>query len=169
MAVESKSVQTERERSGQADFDFLVGRWIVHHRRLKQALAGCQEWEEIEGPYENIPIWGGKANMDWLEADTKSWGRIEGLTLRLYHPGSQQWRLYWANAAKGILEQPMIGEFKDGRGEFFDHELFGDRAIFVRFVWSDITESSCRWEQAFSPDEGRTWETNWIAEFTRAQ
>ena len=89
------------------------------------------------------------------------------MTLRLYDPKARQWSLYWSNAANGTLEKPMVGEFKDGRGEFYDQESFRGRSIYVRYIWSGITPTSCRWEQAFSYDD-RTWETNWTADFTRA-
>jgi len=109
----------------------------------------------------------GWTNIDEYEADTPS-GHIQGLTLRLYDPKAKQWSLYWANSAKGTLEKPMIGEFRDGRGEFFSQEPFEGRMILVRFLWSQITPNSCRWEQAFSADGGKTWETNWIMEMTRS-
>ena len=114
------------------------------------------------------PVWGGRANADEIRADSPS-GPLLGLTVRLYEPASRQWRLYWANAMKGIFDQPMIGAFRDGRGEFFGHELFEGQGTLVRYLWSAITATSCRWEQAFSPDGGRTWEINWIMEFTRRE
>lgn len=153
--------------SGQADFDFFVGDWRVHHRRLRQALAGSTEWEEFDGTSHARRVWGGRGNIDEIEADSTAWGHIAGATLRLYDPDSQQWRLYWANAANGVLEAPMIGAFDGGIGEFFSHELLQGRPIFVRYVWSGITADECRWEQAFSVDGGRTWESNWVMDFTR--
>ena len=152
---------------GQRDFDFFMGSWRVHNRRLKERLRRSDDWEEFEATVVARPIWEGDANADEFDGDGPS-GRIQGMTLRLYDPRSQQWRLYWANQGRGILEPPVIGSFKDGRGEFLSQELFEGRSIFVRFVWSDITPSSCRWEQAFSADGARTWETNWIMEFTRS-
>jgi hypothetical protein len=148
------------------DFDFWMGSWRIHNRRLKHALRGSDDWYEFEGTAEARPIWGGRANVDEYQADSPT-GRIDGLTLRTYDPAAKQWRIHWANAARGILDTPMVGEFKNGRGEFFDQETFEGRAIYVRFIWSEITPVSCRWEQAFSADGGRTWETNWIMEMTR--
>jgi hypothetical protein len=152
----------------QKDFDFLIGRWKVCNRRLKERLKKSTSWEEFDGTVVARHIWGGKANTDEFEAESPS-GRVQGMTLRLYDPASQQWRLYWANSRNGILEQPMIGGFSNGTGEFFDQEMFEGKSIFVRYVWSDITRNSCRWEQAFSDDGGATWETNWIMEFARIQ
>jgi hypothetical protein len=150
----------------QRDFDFLFGRWRVSNRRLKERLKGSTDWEEFETTSVAWPVWGGAANMDVVEGTTPS-GPLRGMTLRLFDPRSRQWRVYWANATTSILEQPMIGGFRDGRGEFYDQELFEGRAVFVRYVWSEISARSCRWEQAFSDDGGTSWETNWTMEFTR--
>jgi hypothetical protein len=151
----------------QTDFDFIIGSWKVRNRRLKQRLKGSDSWEEFEGRAVARKIWGGAANIDEYDAESPS-GRIHGMTLRLYNPKSQQWSIYWANRANGVLDTPMIGGFRDGRGEFYDQEMFEGRSIYVRFIWSNITADSARWEQAFSPDGGKNWETNWIMEFTRA-
>ena len=96
-------------------------------------------------------------------------GRIEGLSLRLYNPESRQWSLNFSNSAAGTLSEPVIGEFKSGRGEFYGQETLNGRAIFVRFVISDITPDSCRFEQAFSDDGGKSWEVNWVAVDTRVK
>ena len=104
--------------------------------------------------------------MAELEADTPA-GRLDVLSLRLYNPQSRQWSLNTANSRDGILSVPTIGEFKNGRGEFYDQEPFNGRIILVRNVWSEITPNSCRFEQAFSGDGGKTWEVNWIAEDVR--
>jgi hypothetical protein len=159
---------TAMEKDPQKDFDFLIGTWKVHNRRLKERLKGSDIWLEFNGTVVVRPIWGGRANTDEYEADSPI-GHIQGLTLRLYNPKSRQWSLYWANSENGVLENPMIGEFKNGIGEFYDQEMYEGKSIYVRFIWSDITENSCRWEQAFSPDGGKTWETNWIMQFTRTE
>jgi hypothetical protein len=151
---------------GEHDFDFFMGSWSIRHRRLRERLKGCTAWEEFEGTCVARRLWGGQANIDEIEAATPS-GPLRGLTLRIYEPASGQWRLYWANGAKGFLDAPMVGAFRGGRGEFFSHELHEGQGVFVRYVWSDVTAASCRWEQAFSPDGGRSWETNWIMEFAR--
>jgi hypothetical protein len=113
-------------------------------------------------------IWDGRANLVELEVDAPT-GHIEGLSLRLYNPQSHQWSLNFANSNGGSLGQPTIGEFKNGRGEFFDQEPFNGRNILVRNIWSDITPSSCHFEQSFSDDGGKTWEVNWIATDTRVK
>lgn len=155
-----------RARDGQHDFDFEIGTWRTHLRRLLKPLSGSTAWVEYEGTTRVRKVWDGRANLVELVADGPA-GHFEGLSLRLYNPESRQWSLNFANAGSGVMTQPTIGEFKDGRGEFYDQETFNGRVILVRFVISDITPNSCRFEQAFSDDEGRTWEVNWVATDTR--
>jgi hypothetical protein len=108
--------------------------------------------------------------MDELEADSPS-GHIEGMTVRTYNPKSHQWSIYWANQANGVFSLPAtVGKFDgNGRGEFYDQEDFNGRNIFVRFVWTVLSADTTRWEQAFSADGGKTWETNWIITGTRVK
>jgi hypothetical protein len=152
--------------SGNEDFDFLIGRWRVGNRRLRERLKGSTAWDEFEGRVVARHIWEGRANTDEYHAEAP-FGTIEGMTLRLFDPASRQWRLYWANSASGILERPVVGSFRDGRGEFYNEDVHEGRSIYTRYIWSEITDASCRWEQAFSADGGKSWETNWIMEFTR--
>src|SRR5258708_27289133 len=156
------------QRDGQHDFDFEIGTWKTHLRRLLHPLAGSTNWVEYEGTTVVRKLWDGRANLVELEADGPT-GHFEGLNLRLYNPEAHQWSLNFASSSGGTLTQPTIGDFKDGRGEFYDQETLNGRAIFVRFVISDITPNSCRFEQAFSDDGGKTWEVNWIATDTRLQ
>lgn len=153
-------------RDGQHDFDFEIGTWKTHLKRLQHPLSGSSSWVEYDGTTVVRRIWDGRANLVELEV-TGPAGHIEGLSLRLYNPASHQWSLNFSNSAGGTLGIPAIGEFNQGRGEFYDQETLGARAILVRFVISDITPSSCHFEQAFSADGGRTWEVNWIATDTR--
>jgi hypothetical protein len=154
------------ERSGQHDFDFEIGTWKTHLRRLQRPLTGSTTWTEYEGTTVVRKVWDGRANLVELMVDGPA-GRIEGLSLRLYDPGSRQWSLNFANSKSGTLTPPTIGEFRNGRGEFYGQETLDGRAIYVRFVISDITKDSCHFEQAFSEDGGKTWEVNWIATDTR--
>jgi hypothetical protein len=154
-------------RDGQHDFDFEIGTWRTELRRLRHPLSGSQEWLSYSGTTVVRKVWDGAANLVELKVDGPA-GHLEALSLRLYNPQSHQWSLNFANRAGGQMSAtPSIGEFRDGRGEFYDQETFGDRAILVRFVISDITPNSVRFEQAFSADGGKTWETNWIATDTR--
>ena len=156
----------ETPRDGQRDFDFHIGSWKTHLRRLSKPLTGSTTWVEYEGTTEVRKVWNGAANLVELDVSGPA-GRIEGLSLRLYNPESRQWSLNFANRRGGTMTPPTIGEFKNGRGEFYSQEELDGRAIFVRFVISDITPDSCHFEQAFSADGGRTWEVNWIATDTR--
>jgi hypothetical protein len=153
-------------RDGQHDFDFEIGAWKTHLRRLLHPLSGSTTWVEYDGTTVVSKIWDGRANLVELEADG-SHGHIEALSLRLYNSEAHQWSLNFSNSASGSMGQPTVGEFKDGRGEFVDQETLNGRAIFVRFVIEDITRDSCHFEQAFSDDGGKTWEVNWVATDTR--
>jgi len=155
-------------RDGQHDFDFDIGVWKTDLRRLVQPLSGSTNWVEYEGTTVVRKLWGGRANLAELEADGPS-GHIEVLSLRLYDPGAHQWSLNSANVETGTISIPTIGEFKNGRGEFYDTETIIGKSILLRNVWSDITPNSCRFEQAFSDDGGKTWEVNWIAVDTRTE
>jgi hypothetical protein len=149
-------------RDGQHDFDFEIGTWKTHLRRLVHPLSGSHEWAEYEGVTTVRKVWDGRANLVELTADGPA-GHFEGLNLRLYNPQSRQWSLNFASSRGGVLQQPTIGGFVDGRGEFYDQEDFDGRAVFVRFVITPLDADAIRFEQAFSDDGGRTWEVNWVA------
>jgi hypothetical protein len=154
------------EHDGQHDFDFEIGTWKTHLSRRLHPMTGSNTWTEMDGTTVVRKVWNGRANLVELVADGPA-GHFEGLSLRLYNPQSHQWSLNFASSSGGTLATPTIGRFKDGRGEFYDQETLDGRAILVRFVISEITPKSCRFEQAFSDDGGKTWEVNWIAVDTR--
>jgi hypothetical protein len=156
------------KRDGKLDFDFHIGTWKTQLKRRLRPLTGSSTWVEYEGSTTVRKVWNGRANLVELSVDGSS-GRIEGLNLRLYNPESRQWSLNFASVKGGALSPPTIGEFKNGRGEFFAQETLNGRAIFVRFVISDITPDSCNFEQSFSDDGGKTWEVNWVATDTRVR
>lgn len=157
---------SEPARDGQHDFDFELGTWKTRLSRRLKPLTGSNTWVEYEGTTVVRKVWNGAANL--VELDVKGpAGRIEGLSLRLYNPQSRQWSLHFSNRQGGTLSPPTIGGFRNGRGEFFAQETLDGRAILVRFVITQLTPDSCRFEQAFSDDGGKTWEVNWIATDTR--
>lgn len=158
--------QANALRDGQHDFDFNLGKWNTHIRRLVHPLTGSTTWVEMNGTVVIRKVWGGRAQIEEVEASGDA-GRFEGMTLFLYNPEAHQWGLYFANSSGGTIETPSIGEFKDGRGEFYDQETYQGRSILVRIVWSDITPDSHRFEQSFSDDGGKTWEPNFVATLTR--
>ncbi|HJQ26817.1 MAG TPA: hypothetical protein VKA60_23080 [Blastocatellia bacterium] len=160
--------QAQTERDGQHDFDFEISTWKTRLSRLLHPLSGSTTWVKYEGTTVVRKVWNGGANLVELVADGPA-GHFEGLSLRLYNSQSRQWSLNFANRQSGTMSQPTIGGFKNGRGEFYSQETYNGRAIFVRFVISDITPNSCRFEQAFSDDGGKTWEVNWVAVDTRVK
>ena len=167
VVLQSLSIVAE-ERDGQHDFDFEVGTWNTHVKRRLRPLTGSTTWVEMKGTTVVRKVWDGRGVVLELEADGPD-GHFQGLSLRLYNPQTRQWSLYFANSRIGVLDPPTIGQFKNGRGEFYSQDTLNGKAIFVRFVISDITPDSCRFEQAFSDDGGKTWEVNWIATDTRVK
>ena len=151
---------------GSRDFDFEFGEWHLKLKRRLEPLTGSDQWVEYEGPSVVRKVWDGKANLGEIDVKGPA-GRIQGLSLRVYNPASRQWSIAYASAAGGLMGAPMVGGFRDGRGEFYNQETYRDRAIFVRFVFSDITARSFRLVQSFSDDGGKTWEPNWVADFAR--
>jgi hypothetical protein len=158
--------QNASGRDGQHDFDFSFGTWKTHIKRLQHPLSGSTTWLEYEGTSDVRKIWNGRASLGETEADGPA-GHLEALSLRLYNPEARQWNLTYSSGQGGTLSVASSGEFKNGRAEFFDTEPFNGKNILVRQVWSDITPSSCHFEQGFSEDGGKTWEVNWIATDTR--
>ena len=156
-------------RDGQHDFDFDFGSWKIHIRRLVHPLTGSNEWTEMDGTAVTNKIWDGRANLATVEADGPS-GHLELLALRLYDPVAHQWNISFATSDSGILSSvPIVGGFENGRGEFYDSELYRGRNILVRLsIWA-VSASEVRSEQAFSIDGGTTWETNWMNTFTRVE
>jgi hypothetical protein len=157
------------ERDGQHDFDFLVGSWKFHLKRLKQRLVGSKEWVEFDGTTVCRKVLDGRGEVEEMNVDNPEKGiHIQGLALRLYNPQSHQWSIYWVNAADGVLEpNPMVGQFINGRGEFYNQQVFEGKIIYARFIWADTDTNSPHFEQAFSIDGGKTWETNWITTQTK--
>lgn len=152
------------------DFDFFVGRWLVHHRRLKERLAGSSQWEEFGGTSEMRKLMDGQGNVDDNVIDLPA-GRYRAVSLRAFDPKAGRWAIWWVDGRDPHRDPgpPLVGGFSRGIGTFHADDTFNGQAIRVRYVWSDITATSCRWQQAFSADGGRSWETNWIMDFTRVQ
>jgi ketosteroid isomerase-like protein len=160
------SSEASTERDGQHDFDFEIGTWKSHTSRRLHPLTGSTTWVEMEATVVVRKVWNGRANLMELEADTPN-GRLEELNLRLYNPQSHRWSFNFATSNDGTIEPPMIGEFKNGRGEFIDQEPYNGKTILVRHRFTDITPDSHHFEQAFSDDGGKSWEPNFVATLTR--
>jgi hypothetical protein len=170
-------VRPSPDNDGRRDFDFLYGAWRVHNRRLVHRLENCPEWEKFEtllltrpilGGLGNRPILGGLGNVDTFRSDAAPDRPWEGFTLRLFDPANRNWSIWWASTNRpGLLDPPVAGRFAGGRGRFIGRDVHNGRPVQVRFDWTGMTSTSARWEQAFSPDEGQSWETNWVMTLRR--
>ena len=149
------------------DWDWLVGRWNVRHRRLNGRLVDSTDWQEFAGTCHMVPTLAGLGNMDdnWLDLPS---GAYRAMGIRAFNPGTRLWSIWWLDARVQTIDPPVRGGFANGVGVFEGDDMLRGQPIKVRFTWSDITADSARWEQAFSPDDGETWEVNWIMHFARA-
>ena len=153
--------------SAPTDFDFVIGDWNVTHRRLKERLAGCDDWVEFGGAMSTHRILGGFGNLEDNVLHFPE-GDVRAVALRSYDREAGTWSIWWLDGRfPGRLDVPVVGRFEDGVGTFHAHDTFGDIPITVRFTWRRIDADTLHWNQAFSPDDGRTWETNWTMDFRR--
>jgi hypothetical protein len=165
-----KPAEAAANLAGLHDFDFLVGQWRVHHRRLKERLADSRAWFEFDGTLENRKLMEGWANVGENLFDMPG-DAYRGVGLRSYDPKTGQWASWWLDGRDpfGALDPPAKGRFEKGIGTFYADSTFKGKPIRVRVVWSRITPSSARWEQSFSADGGNTWELNWVSDFQRVK
>jgi len=156
-------------RDGSHDFDFVIGTWKAHLRRLPERLVGSTAWLDYDGVSVHRKVLDSNANLEDFHVETADKSKtIKGQTLRLYNPASGQWSIYLLDLANGTLGlPPVVGRFTDGRGEFLDQEEYKGRVILVRYQWSHSGNDKAHMEQAFSDDGGKTWEVNWICDLTR--
>jgi hypothetical protein len=151
------------------DFDFFMGSWRVAHRRLKERLAGCSEWVSFPGMCVAQKILGGSGNFDDNIIEIPS-GAYRAITIRSFDADLGTWSIWWLDGrSPGSLDVPVVGRFVNGAGTFLAEDTWEGKPIRVRFLWTLARPDSPRWEQAFSPDAGVTWETNWTMDFTRSQ
>jgi hypothetical protein len=152
---------------GARDFDFWMGSWNVRNRYLRERLKGSEEWIEFDAQVVARPLLDGLGNEDEFRTDHE--GGFIGMSFRFYDPAKKRWSIYWADTRRsGLLDPPVIGSFDGDEGVFEGADALDGKPILVRFTWSGVTTPTPRWEQAFSADNGRTWETNWVMDFTRA-
>ena len=166
-SIEGSAIDPNRD--GAHDFDFLIGDWKAHVRRLPDRLVGSTDWIEYDGISNHKKILDSNSNFEefYVENPGKTL-HIKAQTLRLYNPGSHQWSIYLLDVDNGTIGlPPVVGQFTNGRGEFYDQEDYKGRAILVRYMWLSIPPNAARMEQSFSPDGGKTWEVNWICELSR--
>jgi hypothetical protein len=148
-------------------FDFLFGRWNVRNRRLRNPLTGSDDWYEFDSTASETPLLDGMGNLEQWDAPEAPTGPIHAVALRLFNAETAEWSIYWSTRGSGIFNPPVSGSFEGGVGTFVSREDYNGQPIVVRFTWSPIDETSARWEQAFSADDGATWEVNWIMDFSR--
>ncbi len=162
----SGSPAADVPRDGSHDFDFNIGVWHTHIRRVLDPLSGSSDSMELNGTVTVRKIWGGRAQLEEIEADGPN-GHWEGLTLFLYNPQAHQWSQSFINSKSATLNAPTIGSFANGRGELFSQDTFNGKSILVRGVWSDITPDAHQYEESYSVDGGQSWHPAFIANLTR--
>lgn len=148
------------------DFDFVIGDWTVRHRQLRSRLTGDTEWLEFSGRSRTAKILAGLGNLEETEIGSPR-GTYHGAALRLYDPADRIWSIYWMDSRHPGLDTPVVGRFDAGVGCFYGDERFDGGIVRLRLLWTPVSATECRWEQAYSADAGAGWETNWIMEFTR--
>jgi len=160
---------TATQPDGSHDFDFLIGDWKAHVRRLPDRLKGSNVWVQYNGISNHKKLLDSNANFEEFDVSSPDHKlRIKAQTFRLYNPESHQWSIYLVDLDKGTLDlPPVVGQFSGKRGEFYNQQTWEGRAVLVRYVWLDISPKSSRMEQSFSSDGGKTWEVNWICELSR--
>lgn len=168
-AQASVNRSTATQRDGSHDFDFLIGDWKAHVRRLPERLKGSNVWVEYNGISNHKKLLDSNANFEEFDVSTSDHKlRIKAQTLRMYNPESHQWSIYLVDLDKGTLDlPPVVGDFNGKRGEFYNQQIWEGRAVLVRYFWLDLSPKSSRMEQSFSGDGGKTWEVNWICELSR--
>lgn len=155
---------TASKHSSERDFDFFVGRWKIHNRKLKTRLDNCAEWTEFEAVSECRKILNGFGNVDSFQTDFAG-TKFEGMTLRLFNPKTRLWSISWADSNVVVLDVPQIGSFDGDHGKFYARDRFAGKNIIVLFDWDKTNPDVPVWSQAFSADEGKTWEWNWHMTF----
>ncbi|MEN9866940.1 MAG: hypothetical protein RL748_2530 [Pseudomonadota bacterium] len=160
--------------NGASDFDFFIGEWLIENRKRLKRLQQCEQWETFSARQQAQKLPAGIGNFDDFVAETWRPG-FTGMSLRIFNPQTGLWSIFWLtnqdggiDASTGNLNPPVVGKFCDGVGVFEGTDLFDGKPVRVRYTWSHITANSARWEQAFSQDEGQSWETDWVMEMTRA-
>lgn len=165
-AFDQGSQQAVALRDGKNDFDFNLGVWHTHIRRVLDPFSGSDKSMELDGTVTVRKVWDGRGQLEEIEADGPK-GHWEGMTMFLYNPQARQWTQSFIDSAAGVLTTPLVGSFKDGRGELYSQETFRDKTVLIRGTWSDIKPDSHHFEEDFSSDGGKTWVPAFIGELMR--
>lgn len=147
-------------------FAFQTGKWAVRHRKLRSRLSGCHAWDEFDGLCEAFEIMAGEGNVEdnYLHPPD---GAYRATALRRVNPESGEWEINWFDQRFYEVGPPMRGFFTGDTGHFYCDDHLDRLPILVRFIWSATQTPTPRWEQAFSADNGKSWETNWVMDFRR--
>ncbi|MBK9382092.1 MAG: hypothetical protein IPN39_12290 [Chitinophagaceae bacterium] len=157
---------TASPTSSKHDFDFYEGKWKLDNKKLKDRLNNCTEWTTFESTQEMYRVLNGVGNIDNYLA-TFNGVPFEGMSVRLFNPATRLWSIYWADSTEGILQPPVVGSFENNKGHFFTKDIFKEKKIIVVFRWDLSDKENPVWSQAFSADNGKTWEWNWYMYFSR--
>ena len=159
----------KNQPSPPTDFDFIIGDWKVHHRRLNSRLTGCSDWTTFSGLSSTRKVLGGFGNLEDNVLHFPE-GDVLAAAFRSYDPESKKWAIWWLDRRNPHhLDVPLIGSFSNHVGVFYANDTLDGMPIRVRFTWNANLSGNPTWEQAFSPDDGATWETNWTMEFSRSE
>ncbi len=166
--MRAATAESARDISGHADdWRWLLGSWDVQHSRLKERLAGDTRWEKFTGKSSLWLTLDGLGTIDDNLMELPG-GTYRGMSIRAFDPVSGTWAIWWVDGRTATrIEPPVRGGFEGDTGTFTGRDTFKGQPIVVRFVWRDIHGARPWWEQAFSPDDGATWEVNWRNWFTR--
>ena len=127
------------------DFDFQQGQWHVRHRRLKQRLARCTEWEEFDGSCTQFPVLGGNGNIEDNLLHLPG-GAYRAVAIRSFDVASGTWAIWWLDQrAPHSLDVPVIGKFEHGTGTFLAEDRLEARPIRLRFLWLATHTVTPRW------------------------
>jgi hypothetical protein len=165
-SVTAHAQPSDGAQNNGSEFDFGIGTFKTHIKRLERPLTGSHAWAEWNGTVITRKLRDDGGNLEELSAGNVT-EHLQGITLRLYDAKTHQWNLYWASKGDGTLGKPMVGEFKQGRGTFYNKDTVDGRAVLVRDTYSGATANTYHFEEAYSADDGKTWETNFIADLTR--
>ena len=157
---------TSTPTSSKQDFDFFEGKFKLRNRKLKSILNHCDDWIEFESTQEMYKILHGLGNIDNFIA-VRDGQPFEGMTVRLFDPETRLWSMYWADSNRGKFDPPVVGSFENVIGYFFTKDIFDGKPIVVVFRWDVRDKNNPVWSQAFSDDNGKTWEWNWYMYMTK--
>jgi hypothetical protein len=157
---------TASPTSSKHDFDFYEGKWKLRNKKLKTRLNNCTEWTEFESTQEMHRVLNGIGNIDNYLA-TFDGVPFEGMSIRLFNPKTKLWSIYWADSNEGKLDPPVVGSFENNVAHFFTKDSFNGKKILVVFRWDARDKDNPIWSQAFSEDNGKTWEWNWYMYFSK--